>query len=110
MTKQSAVGRAEHWAAPPFHFSVQLSPTPTALPGSGALQTLANGLAGWALIGAMVGLVVGAGLWAVGAHAQNYQQANVGRRAVAASLGAALLVGAAPILVNFFFKTGSGIH
>ena len=89
---------------------VTLAPSPTQLPGSATLQSLVNGLAGWALIAAMAGLVVGAGLWALGAHAQNYNQASVGRRAVLASLGAAILIGAAPVLVNFFFTAGVAAH
>lgn len=89
---------------------VSLAPSPTQLPGSQTLQNLVNGLAGWALIAAMAGLVVGAGLWAIGAHAQNYNQTSLGRRAVLASLGAAILIGAAPVLVNFFFKAGVAAH
>jgi hypothetical protein len=58
----------------------------------------------------MAGLIVGAGLWAIGAHAQNYNQTSIGRRAVLASLGAAILIGAAPVLVNFFFKAGVAAH
>jgi hypothetical protein len=89
---------------------VTLAPSPTQLPGSATLQSLVNGLAGWALIAAMAGLVAGAGLWAIGAHAQNYNQTSIGRRAVLASLGAAILIGAAPVLVNFFFKAGVAAH
>ncbi len=89
---------------------VQSSPTPSDLPGSGTLQQLVNGLAGWALILALVGMLVGAAIWALGSHAQNYQQAYAGRRAVLASGAAALLVGAAPAIVNFFFHAGRSLH
>jgi hypothetical protein len=54
--------------------------------------------------------VVGAGIWALGSHAQNYQHAYVGRRTVLVSGIAALLVGASPALVNFFFHAGQGVH
>jgi hypothetical protein len=95
----------------PLHLAqvvgVTLNPAPTQLPGSATLQNLINGLAGWALIAALAGLVIGAGLWALGAHSQNYNQTSLGRRAVVASLGAALLIGAAPVLVNFFFHAGA---
>ena len=50
----------------------------------------------WALIAALVGLVIGAAAWALGVHSQNYQQSMVGRRAVLVSGLAALLIGAAP--------------
>ena len=89
---------------------VTLNPSPGNLPGGTVLQDLTNGLGGWALIATLVGLVIGAGLWALGAHAQNYQQSYVGRRTVLASGLAALLVGAAPAFVNFFFHTGLNVH
>jgi hypothetical protein len=89
---------------------VTLTPTLTALPGSGTLQDLVNGLGAWALIAAPVGLVIGAAAWALGVHAQNFQQTMVGRRAVLVSGMAALLIGAAPPLINFFFNTGVNLH
>ncbi len=89
---------------------VTLTPSTSALPGSAALQQLANGLASWALLGALIALVLGAALWAVGSHTQNLHQSMAGRRAVVASLIAAVLVGAAPALINFFFKTGLAVH
>lgn len=98
------------WTVPVMLADVTLTPDPGNLPGGSVLQTLANGLGGWALIAALAGLVVGAALWALGAHAQNYQQSFVGRRTVLVSALAALLVGASPALVNFFFHTGQTVH
>lgn len=89
---------------------VTLNPSPGNLPGGQVLQNLTNGLGGWALIATLLGLVIGAGLWALGSHAQNYQQSYVGRRTVLVSGVAALLVGAAPALVNFFFHAGQSVH
>ncbi|MHB1087211.1 MAG: DUF6112 family protein [Acidimicrobiales bacterium] len=89
---------------------VNLNPSITSLPGSAALQKIANGIGGWALIGALVALVLGAGLWALGSHTQNMHQSASGRRAVMTSLVAAVLIGAAPELINFFFKTGLSVH
>lgn len=89
---------------------VTLTPDPSALPGSSTLQSLVNGLAGWALILTLAALVIGAVLWAFGSHSQNYQQSMAGRRAVLVSGVAALLVGAAPTLINFFFHTGQSLH
>jgi MFS family permease len=89
---------------------VTLDPTLSALPGAGTLQSLVNGLGAWALIAALVGLVIGAGAWALGVHSQNYQQSMVGRRAVLVSGLAALLIGAAPQIVNFFFGQGTSLH
>ena len=84
-------------------------PTANVLPGGSTLLALINGLAGWAVLLALAGLVIGAALWAIGSHSQNYQQSYVGRRAVLVSGLAALLIGAAPTLINFFFSTGHNI-
>ncbi|MGC8463332.1 MAG: DUF6112 family protein [Acidimicrobiales bacterium] len=89
---------------------VTMSPDTGALPGGHVLQNLVNGIGGWALALALVGLVVGAAAWALGSHGQNYQQAYVGRRAVLVSGLAALLIGAGPALVNFFFHAGQGVR
>ena len=89
---------------------VTLSPDPTALPGGQVLQHLMNGLGGWALILALAGLLVGAATWAVGSHGSNYQQSFTGRRAVLISGLAALLIGAGPAIVNFFFAAGRSVH
>jgi hypothetical protein len=90
--------------------NLQLTPDTGALPGGDVLQKLMNGLDGWALALSLVGLVVGAAAWALGSHGQNYQQSYVGRRAVLISGFAALLIGAGPGIVNFFFNTGQGVH
>jgi hypothetical protein len=89
---------------------VNIHPDPSALPGGPQLQSLMNGLDSWALALALVGLVIGAAAWALGSHGQNYQQSFVGRRAVLISGLAALLIGAGPGIVSFFFTTGSGVH
>ena len=93
-----------------LYAKVSLTPSTTALPGGAALQQIANGIASWALIGALVALLLGAALWAVGSHTQNMHQSAQGRRAVLTSLGAAILIGAAPSLINFFFNTGLTVH
>ncbi len=90
--------------------NVSLNPTPSDLPGSGTLQTMANGLAGWGLVLSLIALVVGAAMWALGAHSQNVHQSMAGRRAVLISLGAAIVIGGAPVLINFFFNAGRGLH
>ena len=89
---------------------VTMKPDPSQLPGGAQLQSLMNGLQFWALALALVGLVIGAAAWALGSHGQNYQQSFVGRRAVLISGLAALLIGAGPGIVNFFYNAGSGVH
>ncbi len=88
---------------------VSLQPNSGNLPGGSALQSLTNGIGWWALVLALVGLLVGAAAWALGAHSNNYQQSYLGRRTVLISGLAALIIGAAPGVVNFFFNTGVGI-
>jgi hypothetical protein len=90
--------------------TVQLKPVASNLPGSAELQKLADGLAGWCLIGALIALVVGAALWALGSHSQNMHQSMAGRRAVVTAILAAVLIGAAPALINFFFSAGQVVH
>jgi MFS family permease len=89
---------------------VSMTPSSSALPGQSTIQQLTNGLGWWALAASLVGLVLGAAAWALGSHTNNYQYANAGRKAVLASGVAALLIGAAPTVVNFLFQTGHGIH
>jgi hypothetical protein len=89
---------------------VSVSPSLTDLPGSALLQRLADGISAWALLLALIGLLVGAAVWALGAHSQNYQQAYTGRRAVLVCGLAALLIGAAPAIINFFFHAGEALR
>jgi MFS family permease len=70
------------------------------------LESFTNGLEGWALIAAVAGIVIGAVIWAFGNYSQNYQQAYNGRKGVLVSGLAALLVGGAPHLINFFLNQG----
>ena len=90
--------------------AVTMTPDPSQLPGGQVLQRLTDGLGGWALALSLVGLLIGAAAWALGAHSQNYQQSYSGRKAVLVSGFAALLIGAGPAIVNFFFSTGQGVH
>ena len=59
-----------------------------------------------ALILALVGILVGAAVWALGSHSQNFHQSVGGRRAVLISGLAALVIGAGPALITFCFNAG----
>ena len=89
---------------------VILHPAAGNLPGDSQLQQLTDGIGQWALIAALLGLVIGAAMWALGHYSQNYQQAYNGRRGVLVSGLAALLIGGAAPIVNFFVRMGNGIH
>ena len=56
---------------------------------------------------ALIGAFIGAALWAVASHSHNHQYAARGRMAALISGAAALIVGAAPGLVNFFEHLGT---
>jgi len=89
---------------------VTLNPDPSQLPGSNVLTQLSNGIGGWALVAAMVGVVVGAVMWAFGHYSQNWQQAYNGRRGVIVSGLAAVLIGGAPLIINFLLNAGRNMH
>jgi hypothetical protein len=86
---------------------VTAQPDLKALPGSNVLQQLVNGAEAWALAVALIGAFVGAGMWAVASHAHNPHYAARGRMAALISGASALIVGAAPGLVNFFERLGT---
>jgi hypothetical protein len=93
--------------APP---GVTAHPNLTGLPGSNVLQQLVNGAEAWALAIALLGAFVGAALWAVASHSHNPHYASRGRMAALISAASALIVGAAPGLVNFFEHLGTKAH
>src|SRR5437016_14090267 len=88
---------------------VVLTPDAGALPGTDVLKGLTNGLGYWALLAALAGLLVGAGMWGLGHYSQNFHQAHNGKKGVLVSGVAALVIGAAPAIINFFATTGRGV-
>ena len=90
--------------------AVSAHPDPAGLPGSNVLQQLVNGAEAWALVVALLGAFIGAAIWAVASHTHNHHYAGRGRMAALISAAAALVVGAAPGLVNFFERLGSTAH
>lgn len=91
-----------------YLMAVSMSPSLSDLPGSKVLQSLVDGIGAWALVLCLVGVLVGAATWALGSHSQNFQHSYAGRKAVVVSALAALAIGAAPAMVNFFFSAGRG--
>jgi hypothetical protein len=87
--------------------AVTAHPDLTGLPGSNVLQQLVNGAEAWALSIALLGAFVGAGMWAIASHSHNHHYAARGRMAALVSAASALIVGAAPGLINFFEHLGS---
>lgn len=87
--------------------AVSAHPNLTGLPGSNVLQQLVDGAQAWALAIAVLGAFVGAAIWAVASHTHNHHYAAKGRMAALISGASALMVGAAPGLVNFFERLGT---
>lgn len=88
---------------------VKLNPDPDQLPGGNVLSNLTDGLAGFALIFCLIGLVAGSAMWALGSNSSNYNQTLVGKRAVMICALSALLIGGAAAIINFAFESGKGI-
>src|SRR5216683_2934528 len=82
------------------------TPDPNGLPGSSALQSLISGIAFWALLASLGGLLISAAVWALSSHSGNYHHSSVGRRGTLISAVAAFLVGAAPAIIAFFEDLG----
>ncbi len=89
--------------------AVKARPDPSGLPGSTQLEKLVNGLMFWALLGCLAGLVVSAGVWAMASNSGNYHHAGAGKKGVLFAAVGALLVGAAPAIINFFEAAGGGV-
>lgn len=85
-------------------------PDPNGLPGTPVLQSLISGVAFWALLAALAGLLISAAVWALSSHSGNYQHASMGRRGTLISALAAFLVGAAPAIVAFFEDLGRTVQ
>ena len=88
---------------------VRMNPDTSQLPGGDVLQNITNGIGGWAIVLALVALMVSAAVWALGSNSQNYQYTVAGKRGLVVSGMAALLIGAAPAIVNFFYRAGQGV-
>jgi hypothetical protein len=89
---------------------VTMRPDMGQLPGGQVLQNITNGIGAWALVLSLVALMGAAVVWALGSNSQNYQYTLVGKRGVVVSGLAALLIGAAPAIINFFFSAGQGVR
>jgi hypothetical protein len=89
--------------------TVQVSPNPSGLPGSAVLQDLVNGLAFWMLLAAVAGVLIGAGIWALASHSNNHHWSSRGRAGALVSTLAALVIGGAAPIVNFFVDLGGKV-
>lgn len=86
--------------------AVSLAPNANSLPGANVAQQIVNGVGFYALLFCLVGLVLSAGMWAVGAFSNNYTQSVNGKKGFLICAGAAMAIGASSWLVNFFNGAG----
>lgn len=85
-----------------------ITPNSDGLPGVAATQKIVGALLTLGLIAAVAGIAIGSIVWAVGSHSSNPHAASKGKTGVLASVGAAILIGAANALVAFFWNVGVG--
>lgn len=89
---------------------INASPNQDAVPGAPQLITLLGGIQWAAFFAAVCCAIVGGALWAVAGQSGNYQHASRGKQAVIAAVLGAILIGAGPHLVEFFFGIGSQVR
>jgi uncharacterized membrane protein len=89
--------------------TVKLNPDPSKLPGGGVWQGLVNGIAGLALIACVAIFVVGAVMWALSSRGGNVAFSSQGKATVLIAATAALLIGGADAIINFFIDLGQQI-
>ncbi len=86
-----------------------IGPSREALPGIGLAERAAGGIGMFALIFCVIGLVLSAGMWAIGAFSNNYNQSIGGKRGFMVSAGGALMIGAAGKLIDYFYGLGGTV-
>ncbi len=87
--------------------SVHVDPNKDGLPGVDEALKIVGALLTFGLIAAVAGIAIGAIAWGIGSHSSNPHVAGRGKTGVMVSCLAALLVGGADILVNFFAGAGA---
>ncbi|GAB3077605.1 hypothetical protein GCM10027053_47590 [Intrasporangium mesophilum] len=87
-----------------------VSPNTDGLPGIAALERIVGGLLTIGLVAAVAGVALSAIAWAIGSHSSNPHVAGRGKTGVLVSVAAAMLIGAANALVNFFHAAGAAVR
>jgi hypothetical protein len=86
------------------------NPDITKLPGGNTFKELTNGLGGFVLVALVIGFLLAAGSWAIGAATGNIQFAERGKQGTMGAALITLLVGGAAIILNFFYNAGTALH
>ncbi len=82
----------------------------TGLPGSAEVLSMLSGLRWYAVAICPIGILIAAAVGAVGSHSDNLGWAHKGHLGVIVGVLSALVVGATPMLVNFFYGAGAAAH
>jgi hypothetical protein len=86
-----------------------VAPNTTGLPGISTISNMVGALLSIGLIACLAGLVIAAIVWAVGHHSSNPTLAGRGKSGVLVAFAAAVLIGGANVLVDFFVNAGRGL-
>lgn len=87
-----------------------LSPDRYGLPGGNTALALTGGITFYSLLLVIVGLVLSAGLWAVGAFSNSHNQTINGKKGFLVCAACALVIGAAFLLVQWFYDAGQTVR
>jgi len=87
---------------------IHVEPNNDGLPGVNAALRIVGALLTLGLIAAVAGVAICSIVWAVGSHTSNPHHASRGKTGVIVSACAAILVGSAVTIVNFFSHTNLG--
>ena len=86
-----------------------VAPNTTGLPGISTISNMVGALLSIGLIACLAGLVIAAIVWAVGHHSSNPTLAGRGKSGVLVAFAAAILLGGANVLIDFFVTAGKGL-
>ena len=89
----------------PLLADVHVTPNTNGLPGVNTALRIVGALLTFGLIAAVAGIALGAIVWALGSHSSNPHHTSRGKAGVLVSAGAAVLIGSADAIVNFFANT-----
>ncbi len=90
--------------------TVDITPNTNGLPGLAALESIVGALLTFGLVASVAGVAISAIAWAIGSHSANPHVAGRGKTGVLVAGGAAMLIGAANTLVNFFAGAGAAVR
>ena len=88
---------------------IDINPNSNGLPGIGQLRNIVGAAMTVGLILAVLGLVISAVVWVLGANSSNPHLAGRGKLGVLVGVGAAVITGASVALVNFFWNVGQAV-